>query len=104
MPLARAAFVASLLTANAMAMDSSTAVNPIRKVVTMLQMMQNKVMAEGKAAEALYDKFMCYCETGKGTLEKSIAEADAKIVQLEASVEEAAALKEQLDAEIKEHK
>merc|ERR1719395_487286 len=65
---------------------------------------QNKVMAEGKAAEALYDKFMCYCETGKGTLEKSIAEAEAKITQLEAAVKEAAALKEQLDAEIKEHK
>merc|ERR1719395_257838 len=65
---------------------------------------QNKVMAEGKAAEALYDKFMCYCETGKEALEKSIADAEAKIIQLEAAVKEAAALKEQLEAEIKEHK
>merc|ERR1719327_2035336 len=83
---------------------TGTAVNPIRKVVTMLQMMQNKVMAEGKAAEELYGKFMCYCETGKETLEESIADAEAKITQLEAAVKEAAALKEQLDAEIKEHK
>merc|ERR1719428_1895405 len=67
-------------------------------------MMQNKVMAEGKAAEELYDKFMCYCETGKEALEKSIADAEAKIIQLEAAVKESAALKEQLDAEIKEHK
>jgi len=79
-------------------------VNPIRKVVTMLQMMQNKVTAEGKAAEELYDKFMCYCETGKEALEKSIADAEAKITQLEAAVKESAALKEQLEAEIKEHK
>jgi len=104
-PLARAILLlAGLASANAAAMDSSAAVNPIRKVVTMLQMMQNKVMAEGKAAEELYDKFMCYCETGKETLEKSIADAEAKITQLEAAVKEAAALKEQLDAEIKEHK
>jgi len=104
-PLARAILLlAGLASANAAAMDSSAAVNPIRKVVTMLQMMQNKVMAEGKAAEELYDKFMCYCETGKEALEKSIADAEAKIIQLEAAVKEAAALKEQLDAEIKEHK
>ena len=36
-------------------------VNPIRKVVTMLQMMQNKVEAEGKAHRGIFDKFMCYC-------------------------------------------
>merc|ERR1719420_1862585 len=47
---------------------------------------------------------MCYCETGKEALEKSIADAEAKIIQLEAAVKESAALKEQLDAEIKEHK
>jgi len=90
--------------ANAVEMGSGAAVNPIRKVVTMLQMMQNKVTAEGKAAEELYDKFMCYCETGKEALEKSIADAEAKITQLEAAVKESAALKEQLEAEIKEHK
>merc|ERR1719236_358988 len=103
-PFVRAILLAGVVTVSVVAIDSRAAVNPIRKVVTMLQMMQNKVMAEGKAAEALYDKFMCYCETGKETLEKSIADAEAKITQLEAAVKEAAALKEQLNAEIKEHK
>jgi len=93
-----------LVVASAVEVSSGAAVNPIRKVVTMLQMMQNKVTAEGKAAEELYDKFMCYCETGKEALEKSIADAEAKITQLEAAVKESAALKEQLEAEIKEHK
>jgi len=32
--------------------------NPIRKVVAILQMMQNKVEADGKKAEAIFDKFM----------------------------------------------
>ena len=48
--------------------SSSTALNatPMRKVVTMLQMMQNKVTAEGKKEEVLFEKFMCYCQTGIG--------------------------------------
>jgi len=104
-PLMRARILlVGLVVASAAAVGSGAAVNPIRKVVTMLQMMQNKVTAEGKAAEELYDKFMCYCDTGKAALEKSIAEADAKVIQLEASVKESAALKEQLEAEIKAHK
>jgi len=97
--------VAALLFVGLAAVEgAAVAVNPIRKVVTMMQMMQNKVMAEGKAAEELYDKFMCYCETGKEALEKSIADAEAKIAQLETAVKESAALKLQLEAEIKEHK
>merc|ERR1719506_1800616 len=70
----------------------------------MLQMMQGKITAEGKTAESLYDKFMCYCENGEGSLKKSIADAEAKIPQLEEAIKGSAALKEQLEAEIKEHK
>merc|ERR1719331_3411675 len=104
-PLERARFLLiGLVVANVAEVGHGATVNPIRKVVTMLQMMQNKVTAEGKAAEELYDKFMCYCETGKEALEKSIADAEAKITQPEAAVKESAALKEQLEAEIKEHK
>merc|ERR1719428_2284583 len=79
-------------------------VNPIRKVVTMLQMMQNKVTEEGKKAEELYDKYMCYCETAGDTLGKSIAEAETKIPQLEASIKESGALLEQLKADVEQHK
>merc|ERR1719473_1311183 len=75
-------------------------VNPIRKVVTMLQMMQNKVSAEGKKAEELFDKFMCYCETGEATLKKSIADAEAKITALESSIKETAAMKEQMGTDV----
>lgn len=44
--------------------------NPIRKVVTMLQSMTKKVEAEGEKEQELYHKFMCYCKTGTGDLEK----------------------------------
>jgi len=58
-------------------------VNPIRRVVTMLQQMTNKIEAEGKKEETLFEKFMCYCDTGVADLEKAIAAAETKIPQLE---------------------
>ncbi len=39
--------------------------NPIRKVVTLLQTMQKKVTEEGEAEAQLYKKFMCYCTLDK---------------------------------------
>merc|ERR1740117_1397082 len=66
----------------------------------MLQMMQNKVTAEGKKKGALFDKYMCYCQNADETLGKSIADAQAKIPQLESEIKEAAAMKEQLEADL----
>jgi len=63
--------------------------NPIRKVVTMLQGMQEKVTAEGKKEQDLYDKFMCYCKTGVDDLAASIDAAETKVEELTASIEEA---------------
>jgi len=91
---------ALLLAGHAVALETRTAANPIRKVVSMLQMMQNKVTAEGKKKEALFDKYMCYCQNADETLGKSIADAEAKIPQLESEIKEAAALKEQLESDL----
>jgi len=79
------------------------AANPIRKVVTMLQMMQNKVEAEGKKEKVLFDKFMCYCTTGADDLSASIGAADTKIPQVEAALKEGEATKVQLEADVKRH-
>jgi hypothetical protein len=84
--------------------ESSVKVNPIRRVVTMLQSMQNKVTEEGKRDKEIYDKFMCYCQTGAGELSKSIGAAETKIPQVEASIKEAEELKAQLEADLKQHK
>jgi len=84
--------------------ESQNRVNPIRKVVTMLQMMQNKVTAEGKKAEAIYDKFMCYCDNADTLLGGAITAAENKIPQLEAAIGGDLAEKTQLEADIKKHK
>merc|ERR1719261_341580 len=78
--------------------------NPIRKVVTMLQMMQNKVKAEGEKEQELFDKFMCYCENADSTLGKSIEESKNKIPQVQSQLDEAIALKAQLEEEIAKHR
>jgi len=76
-------------------------VNPIRRVVTMLQSMQKKVEAEGKKEEELFEKFMCYCKNGKGALEASIESAKQKNEQLMSSIEETAASLKQAKADLK---
>jgi len=77
-------------------------VNPIRKVVTMLQNMQTKITAEGAKKEKMFDAYMCYCNNADGTLGKSISDAQTKIPQVESSIKEGAALKKQLEAELKD--
>jgi len=78
--------------------------NPIRRVVTMLQMMQNKVRADGEKQDELFEKFMCYCETSSATLTKSIDDAKTKIPQLESDIKETIALKAQLETDIENAK
>merc|ERR1719379_2621593 len=75
--------------------------NPIRRVVTMLQAMQKKVTDEGKKEEELFDKFMCYCKNGKGSLEGSIATAKNTNEQLTASIKETEATLTQTKADLK---
>ena len=79
-------------------------VNPIRKVVTMLQMMQNKIEAEGKKEQVLFDKFMCYCTNGRGQLEDSIEAAETKIPKVESDIKEMGAEVVQLSADIEKAK
>jgi len=81
--------------------SESLQANPIRRVVTMLQMMQNKVTAEGKKEQVLFDKFMCYCNTGVDDLKAAIQAADTKIPQVESALKSGAAEKAQLEADTK---
>jgi hypothetical protein len=53
----------------------------------MLQAMERKVREQGEKEQELFDKFMCYCKTGVGSLEKSIADAETKIPALKADIE-----------------
>merc|ERR1719281_1913879 len=80
--------------------SSKSTANPIRRVVTMLQMMSKKVEAEGKKEEEIFEKFMCYCKSGAATLGKSIEDAETKIPQLESDIKESEATKAQMDADV----
>merc|ERR1719199_2382209 len=83
---------------------SRTGANPIRRVVTLIQNLQKKVEAEAVAEQKLFDEFMCYCKTGVGTLEESIAASDAKVPKVQAAIEAAEAGVKQLQADLKQHK
>merc|ERR1719456_1437112 len=89
--------------AQAQSANQASMANPIRKVVTMLQMMTNKIEAEQKKEQALYDKFMCYCETADGELAKAIEEANVKIPQLESDIKSAVEEKARLETELEAH-
>jgi len=78
--------------------------NPIRRVVSMLQMMQKKIESEAKVEQELYDKFMCYCKNGVGNLVTSIKAAETKISQLESSIEETDSVTKQLVGDTKKAK
>jgi len=77
--------------------------NPIRKVVTMLQMMQKKVAADGETDKEMHEKFMCYCKTGVATLEKSISDCETSMPEMVSKIEELEALLAQLKAEVAQH-
>jgi hypothetical protein len=81
---------------------SAAAANPIRKVVTMLQAMQNKVTEEGKKQQDLYDKFMCYCKNGAGELSASISDANTKVPQLGSDIESSTQQKAQAEEDLKQ--
>jgi len=91
--------LASAATATATSRTGLSA-NPIRRVVTMLQMMQKKVTEEGKKEQDLFDKFMCYCKTGASSLSKSVEAAQTKIPQVESDLKAGGAEKAQLASDV----
>merc|ERR1719421_212800 len=70
----------------------------------MLQDMQKTVEEEGKKEEDLFEKFMCYCSGGEGSLDAAITEGKAQVEALTASIERGTAEKSQLDQDVAGHK
>jgi len=96
-----------LLLAGSQLADATTTgltANPIRRVVTMLQMMQKKVTEEGEKEKDMFDKFMCYCKSGSGSLSKSIDAAETKIPQVESDLKASGAEKSQLASDVTQAK
>merc|ERR1719379_2560562 len=95
--------VLSLNGALAAHQQEATTVNPIRKVVTMLQAMEKKVAAEGETEKEVFDKFMCYCKNGDEALAKSISDAETKIPAVSSDIEAGEAEVKQLKSDLKAH-
>jgi len=100
---ALAACIGSPVAALKQQQRDQSVVNPIRKVVTMLQKMQKKVEQEGVEEKKLYDKFMCYCNSGGKDLEASISAASGKVSDLPSQIDAAEARLVQLKDDIKQH-
>jgi len=101
----KAVFLLSLTaTVNAAEREASmTAVNPIRKVVTMLQALQAKVEGEGEKERELHEKYMCYCKGAGDTLGKSIADAQARAPELTSAIEAGNGQMAQLKTDLTNH-
>jgi len=84
-------------------LDEKQRANPVRRVVTMLQMMQKKIVAEGEKEKELYEKFMCYCKNGKADLTKAVADSTASVPDLQSQIEELEAKIAQLKADVDMH-
>jgi len=97
-----AAVASPVVQASVQQSDALVNANPIRKVVTMLQVMQKKVEAEGVREQELFDKFMCYCKNSGGDLQKGISDAEARVPQLGSDIEEAVASAVQLKEDLKQ--
>jgi hypothetical protein len=78
-------------------------VNPIRKIVIMLENMQKEIQAEGDKEKVLFDKFMCFCDNGAGDLLKAASDADAQNKAATAQLEQDSSEKAQLEGDIKTH-
>lgn len=61
--------------------------NPVRKVITMLEHIKDKVEEEGRTEEDLYKKFMCYCKKTTKSLTEGIAESKERLAETEKLVE-----------------
>lgn len=108
MPPLRDGLVFALLCGSATATKTQTAMqmhaNPIRRVVNLLQLMQKKIEKEAASDEKLFEKFMCYCDSGAKKLSDDVEEAKVKIPQLESGIEEAVSMQVQLKNDLKAHK
>jgi TolA-binding protein len=73
---------------------------PVTKVINLLKDMQAQLEKEGEEDEEVYDKMVCWCESGDKEKTKAIADAEARIMQLQATIEEMAATSTRLSEEI----
>lgn len=98
------ALAALIATADAATMGAKMQLhqNPIRRVVSLLQMMQAKINEEGKEAQKNFDEFMCYCKKNEGSVGTSIGDGQEKVPQLESEITSQTQAKAQNKAQLED--
>jgi hypothetical protein len=91
-----------LLAACAVSGAHAGSVDPIQKVLQMLGDLQSKVVAEGTAAQKVYEEFSEFCETRARELEYEIKTSKGQVSKLEATIENEAATIQNLNSKIEE--
>lgn len=76
----------------------------MRKIIGMLQSMQQELEREGEAEAKLFEKALCACENGEKGLAATISESSAEIEDKTAKVNAGTAEKSQLLQEVSDHK
>ncbi|CAK0816873.1 unnamed protein product, partial [Prorocentrum cordatum] len=76
------------------------AANPVRRVVQMLQMLQQKADEEFAKEEGLFSKAMCQCSSTIGALRQSAADATEKLPQLDSAIKGGRAEQAELQSDI----
>merc|ERR1719324_1757517 len=85
-------------------LSSVESVNPIRKVVKLMQEMQKEIEVAKSSEKELFEKFMCICTEYPPELRESIEEGTKNIDLLTSKIEEETANKEKLEQELIGHK
>jgi hypothetical protein len=65
-----------------LALGAVDATNPVTKVVELISGLKQKIQQDGKAEQALYDKYACWCEKTTDAKKAAIADAKATIEEL----------------------
>merc|ERR1719498_2168696 len=77
-------------------------VTPVEKVINMLEELQAKVAAEGKAEATTYDAFGCFCKSKTDEKTKAISDEEQTVSDLASEIKKLSAKRDQLDQDIQD--
>merc|ERR1719329_775112 len=89
---------------SAAALREASGVNPVTKVVGLLEEMKTQVEEEAKEDEKVFSNHACWCETNEKEKKQAIVDGNARLERLAADIEEGTARAAQLETEIGELK
>jgi chromosome segregation ATPase len=96
-----AALLPSLSLGLVLRLDASEGANPVARVVTLLQDIQNQLEGDATEDENNYKKLVCWCKTAVTEKQQAIAAGKARIDQLQAKIGSGVAKSAGLGSEIK---